>query len=156
MIVVADTSPLNYLIQLDQIHLLHAFYGQILVPHAVYEELLDDAAPEVVRSWARNPPAWLKLLSPSHVPPQMLATLDPGGAEAIALAEELHADWLLIDEADGREEAARRGLRLVGTLGVLRDAHRTGLLDFREQAKRLQNAGFFVSDALILRMIASL
>jgi predicted nucleic acid-binding protein len=156
MIVVADTSPLNYLILLNQISLLPDLYGRILIPHAVHDELLDAGAPEVVRSWARNPPEWLELLSPSVIPDQISRTLDPGEAEAIALAQELHADWLLIDEADGRDEAARLGLRPVGTLGILRNAHRAEMTDFSIEAKRLQEIGFFVSDDLIAKLIASL
>ena len=152
MIVVADTSPLNYLIQLGHVRLLPLFYGKILVPLAVHDELLNEAAPEAVRAWAKDPPAWLQLISPSTVPAQMLATLDAGEAQAIALAEELHADWLLIDEADGREEASRRGLRVVGTLGILLDAHRSGLINFPIEAERLQRAGFYVSDDLIKRL----
>jgi predicted nucleic acid-binding protein len=156
MIVVADTSPLNYLIQIERIDLLQLLYGRILVPHAVHDELLDQEAPPAVRAWAQDPPAWLELLSPSTTPLKLQAVLDPGEAEAIALAEELRADWLLIDEADGRDEAARRGLHTIGTLGVLRNAHLKGLLNFAVEARRLQDTGFFVSNDLIAKLIDSL
>lgn len=65
MIVVADTTPLNYLILIDQIDILEALYGRILVPHAVQEEMLDPNAPPNVRAWAKDPPHWLEILSPS-------------------------------------------------------------------------------------------
>ena len=156
MIVVADTSPLNYLILIDHISILETLYSRILVPHAVHDELLRSKAPAGVRAWALNPPAWVELLSPSTTPTALLAKLDLGEAEAIALAEQLRADWLLIDEADGRDEATRRGLRTIGTLGILRDAHRAGLLNFRDEVIRLRQNGFYVGQSLINALIDSL
>ncbi len=156
MIVAADTSPLNYLILIDQISILETLYSRILVPHAVHDELVRSKAPAAVRAWALNPPNWLELLSPSTVPTRLLSKLDLGEAEAIALAEELRADWLLIDEAEGRDEAARHGLRTIGTLGILRDAHRAGLLSFPDEVVRLRENGFYVGQSLIDALIESL
>ena len=76
--------------------------------------------------------------------------LDRGESEAIALALEIHADGLLIDEAAGRAEAKRLGLVTIGVIGLLHRAKIQGrvpavlpLLDrLRDEAK------FFVSDAL--------
>ena len=156
MIVVADTSPLNYLILIDRISILETLYTRILVPHAVHDELLRSKAPAAVRAWAINPPVWVELLSPSTTPTVLLAKLDLGEAEAIALAEQLRADWLLIDEADGRDEATRRGLRTIGTLGILRDAHRAGLLNFSDDVIRLRQNGFYIGQSLIDALINSL
>ncbi len=156
MIVVADTSPLNYLILIDRISIVETIYSRILVPHAVHDELLRSKAPATVRAWALNPPAWVELLSPSTTPTVLLAKLDLGEAEAIALAEQLRADWLLIDEADGRDEATRRGLRTIGTLGILRDAHRAGILNFSDDVIRLRQNGFYVGQSLIDALINSL
>jgi predicted nucleic acid-binding protein len=65
MIVVADTSPINYLILIGHVEVLPLLYGQIFIPHAVHDELLDGNAPTVVRAWAKNPPQWLQFLSAS-------------------------------------------------------------------------------------------
>lgn len=65
VIVVADTSPINYLILIDQIAILETLYGRILIPHAIQEEMLSLMAPASVRAWAKNPPNWLEILSPS-------------------------------------------------------------------------------------------
>jgi predicted nucleic acid-binding protein len=156
MIVVADTSPLNYLIRLGHIDVLRQLYGRILIPHAVHHELLRLKAPAAVRTWAANPPEWLELLSPSTTPTQSQSRLDPGESEAIALAEELHADWLLIDDAAGRDHAVAIGLQTIGTLGILREAAREGLLDLRVEVVRLRSLGFYVSDILIVTLLASL
>ncbi|MES2394133.1 MAG: DUF3368 domain-containing protein [Acidobacteriota bacterium] len=156
MIVVADTSPLNYLIRLGHVGALEVLYGRIIIPHAVHDEMLSLKAPPVVRAWALNPPSWLELLSPSTVPKIALPKLDPGETEALALAEELNADWLLIDDEEGRNEAARRGLQTIGTLGILRDAHRANLLDLRVEIDRLRSLGFYVGQSLIATLLASI
>jgi len=155
MIVVADTTPINYLILIECIELLPAMYGQIFIPHAVRDELLHGDAPPAVRAWANDPPAWLQFLSPSTQAIAAIPELDPGETEAIALALELRADWLLIDETAGRTEATRRGLQTVGTLGILRDAHRAGLLNLKTALQSLQVAGFYVSQSVIQEVLNS-
>jgi predicted nucleic acid-binding protein len=156
MIVVADTTPLNYLILIGHIDILEAQYGRILIPHAVHEEMLDHNAPASVRAWAKNPPHWLELLSPSTARNTLPPNLDRGETEAIQLAEELHSDWLLIDEAAGREEAQRRGLQTIGTLGILRNAHALGLLDLRAALSRLKENGFHMSETLLQTILNSI
>jgi predicted nucleic acid-binding protein len=81
---------------------------------------------------------------------------DRGETEAIALAEELHADWLIIDEMAGRTETVRRGLQTVGTLGILRDGHIAGLLNLKEALQSLQTIGFHASQSLIRSLLESL
>lgn len=118
MIVVADSGPLHYLILLEQVDLLRRFYGQVLVPQAVASELSTSSAPGVVREWMTRPPLWVEVRPvASEVVAAITDDLDFGERSAIALAEALHADLLLIDEAAGRAEAKRRRLRVTGTLG---------------------------------------
>ena len=156
MIVVADTTPLNYLILIGHIDILEAQYGRILIPHAVHEEMLDPDAPASVRAWAKNPPHWLELLSPSTSRNTLPPNLDRGETEAIQLAEELHSDWLLIDEAAGRDEAQRRGLQTIGTLGILRNAHALGLLDLPTALAKLKKSGFHMSETLLQTILNSI
>lgn len=155
MIVVADTSPINYLILIGHVDILEILYGRILIPHAVHEEMLHPKAPKSVRAWASDPPHWLELLSPSTTLAPAAPRLDRGEVEAIALAEEIHADWLLIDETAGRDEAARRGLQTIGTLGILLEAHRSALLDLPTTIDRLQAVGFRASPSIIEKLLAS-
>jgi len=60
MIVIADTSPLHYLIRLGHADLLREIYGRVLVPPAVLMERKHPEAPPEVRAWACQPPAWLE------------------------------------------------------------------------------------------------
>jgi predicted nucleic acid-binding protein len=128
MVVVADTSPINYLVLIKQIDLLPRLYKRILIPPAVLAELKHPLAPTLVREWACDTPKWTEVLSPKHS--LTLAQLDLGETEAIALATEMHAEVLLMDEQAGRQEAVRRGLRVAGTLSVLDEADQAGLDSF--------------------------
>lgn len=127
MIVVSDTSPLNYLVLCRVIDVLPRLYGVVFVPRAVLAELRHPAAPRAVRSWLDSAPDWLVVRDP--VTTQAPFQLDLGETSAILLAEELHADRILIDERPGYHVARLRGLTAVGTLAVLVEAANAGLLD---------------------------
>ena len=101
MIVVADTSPLNYLIQIDCDELLPQLYGRILIPAAVKQELGHRSAPLSVHAWLGRIPNWVDIAVPSSSFEPELAFLDLGEREAIQLAEERHAELLLLDERKG-------------------------------------------------------
>lgn len=150
MIVVADSGPLHYLILLEHIELLRRFYGQVLMPQAVADELSAAGAPPVVREWITRPPAWVEV---RQVTPEDVTTvtsdLDPGERAAIALAEAVRADLLLIDESAGRAEAKRRHLRVTGTLGVLRAGAEQGLVDVPDLLERLKATSFYLDEALL-------
>jgi predicted nucleic acid-binding protein len=129
MIVVADTSPLNYLIQIACDSLLPQLYERTVVPSGVMQELGHAGAPAVVRAWLIRVPDWIEVSVPTAPPDAELAFLGLGEREAIQLAQEKQADLLLMDERKGRLEATRRGLRIIGTLGVLLNAGELGLID---------------------------
>ena len=150
MIVVADSGPLHYLILLEQIELLRRFYGQVLVPEPVASELSAAGAPALVRDWITKPPTWVDVRPvPSDAVSTITDDLDPGERAAIALAEMVHADLLLIDEAAGRAEAKRRHLRVTGTLGVLRAGAEQGLVNVPELLDRLKATSFYVDETLL-------
>jgi predicted nucleic acid-binding protein len=158
MIVVSDTSPLNYLLQIDRIDVLRRLYGKVYVPHEVHDELLAHNAPSKVQAWALHPPDWLAIRSalPTDLPE--LDLLDIGERAAIYLALEIHADRLLADETKARRVAVEHFHRKVtGTLGVLIEAHRTGLLDGRKALEALcRKTNFYATPELQNRFIASL
>ena len=150
MIVVADSSPLLYLILLEQTPLLHRFYGDVLVPEAVAVELRAARAPQHVREWMSRPPSWIDVVRVTANEVALIAEgLDPGERAAIALAERVGADLILIDETEGRAEAVRRSFRVTGTLGVLRAAAEEGLIDVREVLNRLGATNFYADEGLL-------
>jgi len=137
MIVVADASPLNYLIQLQCDEVLPRLYRRVYAPLAVIEELRHPAAPGGVVSWLAHIPEWIEIRTVASAPDLSLEALGPGEQQAIQLAQEQHADLLLIDERKGRLEATRRGIATTGTLGVLLAAGVKGLLDAESAYRRL-------------------
>ena len=76
MIVVADTSPINYLILIGEIDILPKMYGSVVVPQTVREELVRLSAPQLVRSWIDHLPIWLEVRSPVAVPDSSLANIE--------------------------------------------------------------------------------
>jgi predicted nucleic acid-binding protein len=118
----------------------------------VLVELKHPFAPKPVQDWAANTPAWVEVANPksSFIPGQ----LDPGESEAIALAVEVDADILLIDEQTGRQEAVRRGLKVAGTLSVLDEAEQAGLVSFDDAVAELQKTTFRVSQAVLAEIRA--
>lgn len=89
LLVIADTSPIRYLVQIDQIELLIRLFEKILIPTVVAEELRHSSAPLAVQAWMKQPPEWLEVLPVTDIDDPALNTLDPGERSAIALAVSL-------------------------------------------------------------------
>lgn len=155
MTVVSDSSPLHYLILIDALPVLPALFGALQIPTAVAEELLHPAAPALVRSVLRDPPAWLTVERvPVGLDFEGAKTLGAGEREAITLAGAYGADaLLLIDESRGREAATEMGVRFMGTLGVLDRAAATGLVDLPSILQRLLATTFYVNPRLLRSLL---
>ena len=150
MIVVADSGPPHYLILVGQIELLHRFYGQVTIPEDVANELRAAGSPLTVRSWIARPPEWVVVTAVREEQIKSITDdLDLGERAAIALAEMMKADLLLIDDAAGRAEAKRRNLRVTGTLGVLRAAAEQGIVDVPDMLSKLRATSFYADDTLL-------
>lgn len=144
MIVVSNTSPLNYLVLIDADHVLPALYRRVVIPSQVWNELRD--APPKVQQWLATAPQWLEVHeAPEHAIP---ARLHAGEAAAIALAKKLHAELLLIDDDDAYRYATHEGLPVTRTVGVLRDAATKQLLDLGAAFEKLKQTNFRVSHKL--------
>jgi predicted nucleic acid-binding protein len=149
VIVVADTSPLRYLILIDHVHVLPALFGEVIVPPAVVAELTNERTPQEVRTWLADKPEWLRVQTPRETLPQLRGAIDDGEREAIALAVELRADALLIDDRNGRRQAEALKCPAVGTLGVLADAADRGFADLPAALERLRSTNFRADGRLI-------
>jgi predicted nucleic acid-binding protein len=148
MIVVADTSPLNYLILVEEIDLLPVIFGQVLLPTTVFQELQHPKTSWKVREWIAHLPAWVEVRPVGPVTNPTLLTLDPGERDAIGLALALGIGTVLMDEADGRHEAERLHLEVRGTLGILERGARLGKINFREALQKLEQTNFRISPAV--------
>jgi predicted nucleic acid-binding protein len=153
MIVVSDTSPLNYLVLIGAVDVLPRLFREVYVPPAVMQELAHPRTPEIVKRWAQSPPNWLTASAPSGTM-NWLEGLDFGEAEAIALAVELKAAAVLIDEKKGRQIAQSRGLITIGTITVLELAAENGLLELQSAFLALQGTTFHVTQDLLDEALA--
>jgi uncharacterized protein len=141
--VVSNTSPLQYLHQLGLLDLLPRLVGRVTVPQAVADELeagrlLGHDLPDVTSL------AWVTVSTPAsqHVTSPELGR---GELDVLSLALELPTGEavVIIDDAKAREAAGRLGLKFTGTLGVLLDAKRAGLIPaLRPHLDRLDALGF--------------
>jgi predicted nucleic acid-binding protein len=155
MVVVADTSPLNYLLLVGKIDLLPALYDSLLLPPAVHRELLAPLSPASVRRWAETLPAWIEVRDPGPMTLSLHPKLNAGEREAISLVHKTPNALLLVDEALGRQAAQQLGLNINGTLGILVLAHRRGLVDLFTEVAKLRQTSFQASDALIESVLNS-
>lgn len=115
--IVCDTGPLLHLSEAGAIHLL-SLAGEILIPSLVAIEFEANT-----QGW--NPPQWVKIVDLEKSTRQKAEKwvrenqIDGGEAEAIALAVQEHANWLLTDDAKARQFAESAGLEVHGSIGVL-------------------------------------
>lgn len=130
MIVISDSTALINLARIGRLELLPAVFRKIIVPQAVWEEVVvngDGLAGSSEIGLAK----WIKVLKINDL--RLFRTihleLDKGESEAITLAIEINAELLVIDEASGRKVAAGFGLRTTGVLGILLLAKQRGLIE---------------------------
>ena len=144
MLVIADTSPVNYLLLIGHINILPKLFGTVILPSAVRDELADMGTPLPVRNWIARAPSWLEVRPASKEcsNAESLQALDAGEAAAISLAIQLRADLLLMDDREGVAVARRAGFTVTGTLGVLGLAAERGLLNLPEAFERLKRTSF--------------
>lgn len=153
MKVVSDMGPLHYLILIESDHILPKLFDRVITPRVVIEkEMSDPNAPEAVRQWAAQPPAWLEVLDPKHVEsiPALgkEGTRGDGDRAVISLAREVGADAVLMDDNKARREATKRDLKPLWTLEVLDEAAERGLInDLSERLEHLEHGTpFHVGD----------
>lgn len=154
-LVVADTSPLNYLVQIGCEHVVPSLYGRILVPAAVIGELTSEGTPAAVRTWLQANPAWVETRRIREPLSPILAGLHRGEAEAIPLTEQERAGLLLMDDRKGARVARQRGLEVMGTLGVLLQAGKGGFLNLDDALTPLEATDFRCTTELFAHVRAS-
>jgi predicted nucleic acid-binding protein len=151
--VVADTTPLNYLVLIEAVEILSRLYNKVLIPPSVMLELADSHAPGEVRAWITHSPAWLHVVPLRGPADSSLGRLDAGERDAIALAMEQRASLLVMDERDGAAAARALNLRVVGTLAILDSAAERGWVDLSAVFERLHRTTFRSPRRLMAAML---
>lgn len=151
-VVVADTTPLNYLILIQREAILASIFDTVLIPHAVMDELSHPNAPFAVSQWIRELPEWAQITPTQHIDPTI--QLGKGENEAISLALERQLNVVLIDERLGRTAAEKRGLIPVGTLNLIDLADERGITDGIKTLHDLRQTTFRAGSELLERFEA--
>jgi len=154
--VVSDTSPIANLAAIGQLELLRQLYGEVAIPQAVFRELSAMWSHEQQGEALPGTP-WIQTcrVTNQRLAGSLLLQLDPGEAEAIALAIETQSALLLMDERRGRRIAGGFGLKCIGVLGLLVEAKRKGLIAaVRPHLDALvTRAGFRIARGLYARVL---
>lgn len=158
MIVVSDTSAISNLIVIDKLEILESVFKKILIPTKVYEEILElknfnfdlvkfESSKFIVKHEVKE----------KGLVNSLSSRLDLGEAEAITLAKEVHADFLLIDEILGRRVAKEMGIITIGLIGVLVKAKEMKVIKNVKEIldKLISEANFYVSEDLYSEVLRS-
>ena len=159
MLVVSNTSPLSNLAIIDRLEILRDQFGSLFLPPAVRLELDRPTHPAArTRLAAAFQDGWLQGVPlPRAVPSELVGVLDPSETEALALAMQLPASLILLDESAVRFQATQIGCANTGVLGILRWAKTSGQINsLTTEIRKLRvEARFFISPALEKKLLAS-
>ena len=150
--VVSNSTPLIAFARIGELDLLRRIVGHVVIPAAVWDEITGATnragADEVQRA------AWIEVRRPTSVGGDLTALLDQGEAQTIALAEELGASEVLLDERAARALASARGLKLIGSAGLLVRAKERGLIDaVQPYLQRMRAQGVRFSDRFVRALL---
>ena len=153
--VVSNTTPLITLAIIDKLDILRELYGKVYIPNAVLEEI--KAGKGKIGYFEIETMEWIipqKITNEFSM--NYLIDLDDGEAETIILAEELQADIVLIDEKLARGFAEMRGLTLSGSLGVLLEAKKRGIISkVKPLIEKMLANRRYLSEKIILDLLKS-
>jgi predicted nucleic acid-binding protein len=151
MITVSDSTPLRYLIEIGQVQILEILFGRVIIPEKVAEELQRPKTPEVVKAWMGARPGWLEVKKAdlSLFTPQR--KLDDGEREAFALALELKADAILLDDRDAISEARRLNLQTISLFAIFEAAAVRDLIDLPATIARMRETTFRLPSEVIIQ-----
>lgn len=156
MIVVSDTTPIHYLILIGKESVLPVLFSEIIIPDVVLSEMSHPNAPTTVREWVAAKPDWAITKSGSEKFLQNITGLGKGETSAIAIAIEIKAQAILMDDRRAIREADRSGLNILTTFALLELAAIEGLIDFEEAIQALSKTSFhfppdYIVDEYLLR-----
>jgi predicted nucleic acid-binding protein len=155
MMIVCNTTPFIALASVGKIELLQKNYGSLIVPEAVVEEIEHGGKIYVPSLTSMN---WISVVAnETGQNNHLLFQLDYGERQVILHALKIQPDMVLIDDKTARDIAEFLGLKVKGTLGVLAEAKRKGLIpSFKEPAMMMKAQGIRFSQKLIEEIALSL
>lgn len=161
MIVVADTTPIISLLKINRLDLLNKLFGNIQIPHGVFDELTQntnfaDEASEISHCSFIH----IQNVDSREVSLFKKATgLDQGESEALVLTDKINADLVLLDEIKARQVARAIGFNIMGTIGILKTAYNDAFMtaeEIRIAVETLRSTGRHIGDKVFATLLETL
>ena len=156
MIVVSNTTPLIGLASIRRFDILRSLFGNLIIAQAVYGESVLQGQEEGGAKKDVTNAEWISIAQVSDrlAVEVLLDEMDIGEAETIVLAAEIKADWVLMDEKKGRRKLSQIGIPKIGTVGILLEAKRRGLIpSVKPELEKLHRQGFSISQFVIASVL---
>ena len=150
--IVADTGPLNYLIQVDAIGCVPCIFSKVFLPVGVLDELGSPGAPSLVRDWVRFMPLWVEVVDEESEMTGAFRGLSDTDLQVLMLGMKLQVP-VLIDDLAARNVGRSVGIPVLGTLGFLELAAAKGLLRLSEVLERLKKTNIHLGEKLYLEAL---
>lgn len=141
-IIISDTTPLRYLIEIEEVAILEKLFGKVIIPEKVAEELQHPKTPQKVKDWMQSCPHWLEV---RRVDLSLFTTqkkIGDGEREVFALALELKADAALLDDDGAEVEARRLNIPTIRLFAILETAAEGNLLDLPVAVDAMRKTSF--------------
>ncbi len=156
---VSNSSTLIHLSAIQRLNLLETFYKEIIIPPAVWKEVVveGEKRPGSKRIKNAKEKGWIKIIEPSDkmLPQFLKSQIDEGEAEAITLAVELKANVIFLDESDARKMADIYKIKKTGVIGILIKAKKCNEISSlkREFDKLIKNGNFWIDNKLVQKAL---
>jgi predicted nucleic acid-binding protein len=142
MIIISDTPPIRYLVEIEKAHILQSLFGRVIIPIAVYNDMQREKTPQKVKEWVANHPDWLEVKEADTSIFTPRKKIGVGEREAFALAIELKADAVLTDDYGAVIEAKRNNILTIPTFTILEWAAAKNLINLEEAVEQMRETSF--------------
>ena len=159
--VISNATPLIYLAKADQLNLLHLIFEEIIIPNAVYKEVVIEGIQreknDAFRIKKMINDGWLHIrAAKTHFQGEL--RIHPGETEVISLALETGIKTVLMDDVKARTAAELAGLSPKGTIWLLLKAVKRKILDFDQFLVALEaivRSGFYIKEDVFLKAVVT-
>ena len=154
--VISNSTPLIALEKIDKLNLLQQVYKEIIIPYAVYEEVVLESKQNVINDFIKES-GFIKIMNIENVEAKKIfvTSLHKGEVEVMILAKEIKAEVYIIDDLLARKYAKYHSLNITGTIGVILKAKELGIIsEIKPIIDELMKAGIYIDIKLYNKILA--
>jgi len=148
-IIISDTGPIIFLLQINELKILNKLYGEITITSDVYKEIETPVQKKLLDSEIKK--GWIKRINLK--PLEIFQNLGSGEASSISLALKYEECLLIMDEKKARAVARANGIKITGSIGILLLAKKKKLIkDMNKVIQQINQNNFWISEDLITKL----